>query len=125
MRASLCRGVHPSWRIAKKPCECVDKADCYKSTAILLSIWPPTLEALVAVCNGEGALLHGQLVKFGELLKDGGRGSGEQTNTDRKDEGEKRNVEDISKLKILWKLPFLQWQWEEKYEMEHETNDLV
>lgn len=28
-----------------------------------------TLEALVTVCNGEGALLHGQLVKFGELLK--------------------------------------------------------
>lgn len=45
--------------------------DYYKSTAIAfpLSICPPTLEALVAMCNGEGALLHGQLVKFGELLK--------------------------------------------------------
>lgn len=32
-------------------------------------ICPPTLEALVAMCNREGALLHGQLVKFGELLK--------------------------------------------------------
>lgn len=71
MRASLCRGIHPSWRNAKKPCECVDLMDYYKSTEITfpLSICPPTLEALVAMCNGEGALLHGQLVKFGELLK--------------------------------------------------------
>lgn len=35
---------------------------------------PPTLEALVAMCYGEGALLHGQLVKFGELLKCGRKG---------------------------------------------------
>lgn len=33
-------------------------------------VCPLTLEAaLVAVWNGEGALLHGQLVKFGELRK--------------------------------------------------------
>lgn len=45
--------------------------DYQKQTAIkfLLTGSTPTLEALVAVCNGEGALLHGQLVKFGELLK--------------------------------------------------------
>lgn len=37
-------------------------------------VCPPTLEALVAMCNREGALLHGQLVKFGELLKRGRKG---------------------------------------------------
>lgn len=41
------------------------------------AVEPPTLEALVAVCNGEGALLHGQLVKFSELLPtiEGGKNS--------------------------------------------------
>lgn len=70
MRASLCRGIHPSCRNTMKPRETVDWVDYYRSTAITfpLSICPPTLEALVAMCNGEGALLHGQLVKFGELL---------------------------------------------------------
>lgn len=55
--------------------------DYYISTAIAfpLSICPPTLEALVAMCNGEGALLHGQLVKFGELLKQWRKGRGKQT----------------------------------------------
>lgn len=33
-----------------------------KQLPLLPSICPPTLEALVAMCNGEGALLHGQLV---------------------------------------------------------------
>lgn len=46
-------------------------------------ICPPTLEALVAMCNGKGALLHGQLVKFGELLKQWRKEGGEYTNTDR------------------------------------------
>lgn len=41
--------------------------------ALLLHIFTPTLEALVAMCNGEGALLHGQLVKFGELLNSVGK----------------------------------------------------
>lgn len=81
MRASLCRGIHPSCRNAKKPHESVDWVDYYRSTAITfpLSICQPTLEALVAMCNGEGALLHGQLVKFGELLIERTKGHGEQT----------------------------------------------
>lgn len=71
MRASLCRGIHPSWSNTKKPHESADLVDYYKYTVIAfpLSTCTPTLEALVAMCNGEGALLHGQLVKFGELLK--------------------------------------------------------
>lgn len=40
-----------------------------KSGKLSAAADPPTLEALVTVCNGEGALLHGQLVKFSELLK--------------------------------------------------------
>lgn len=48
-------------------------------------ICPPTLEALVAMCNWEGALLHGQLVKFGELLKCGRKG-----HKDNYDEGGKK-----------------------------------
>lgn len=48
-------------------------------------ICPPTLEALVAMCNWKGALLHGQLVKFGELLKCGRKG-----HKDNYDEGGKK-----------------------------------
>lgn len=33
-----------------------------------------TSESLVAWCDGEGALLHSQLVKLGELWRDSSRG---------------------------------------------------
>lgn len=33
-----------------------------------------TSESLVARCDGEGALLHSQLVKLGELWRDSSRG---------------------------------------------------
>lgn len=56
-------------------------------------ICPPTLEALVAMCYGEGALLHGQLVKFGELLKCGRKG-----HKDNNDEGKKRFPAGILKI---------------------------
>lgn len=44
---------------------------CDATSAEEVNVCPPTLEALVAMCYGEGALLHGQLVKFGELLRRG------------------------------------------------------
>lgn len=73
-------------------------------------ICPPTLEALVAMCYGEGALLHGQLVKFGELLEC--RRKRHKGNN----EWEKKkicnwNFENISLLQLMMR---------EKYEMGHE-----
>lgn len=53
---------------------------------------PLTLEALVAVCNGEGALLHCQLVKFSELLP---------TIEGRKSKTEKKKIQLGEKLMIL------------------------
>lgn len=57
-------------------------------------ICPPTLEALVAMCYGEGALLHGQLVKFGELLKCGRKGHKDKNN----EGGKKRFPSGILKI---------------------------
>lgn len=70
----------------------------------MLSICRPTLEAtLVAMCNGEGALLHGQLVKFGELLKHGSKNvESEQTSN----EGGKIQ-RTVLKLKFCNDFPFV------------------
>lgn len=63
-------------------------------------ICPPTLEALVAVCNWEGALLHCQLVKFGELLK-----CGRKRHKNGSDDGGKKiyswNFVNISLVKLV------------------------
>lgn len=94
--------------------------DGYKSILIQFprSIRLPTLEALVAMCDGEGALLHGQLVKFGELRKQRRGGHGEHTKRNMSD-----NQEVITKVEIL-KLSGCSED-EKKYEMEHGAHDLA
>lgn len=81
------------------------------------------------MCNGEGALLHGQLVKFGELLKEApGRGGGRRGGRGGQNKQEtpvRTDLDDATELRILQNVSLWRMRGGKGRgvggEMEHET----